>query len=866
MDPDRHRRATEILHYAERLEGDEQEAYVLAACCSDEQLLREVRRLLRWARETPDSFLEPARPDDAASRPQPLQKGQALAHYRIVEKLGEGGMGEVYRAEDTTLGRQVALKVLPAELAASAERLERLRREAEALAAVDDPSIVTVHSFEEADGLRFLTMQLLEGKTLDESIAEGRMSPSRSLDVAIQLTNALAAAHGRGVVHRDLKPGNIMVGEDGRVRVLDFGLAKRTDGAGITRDPAREHGALTGRGAVLGTVAYMAPEQLRGEPAHEPADIWALGVVLYEMALGERPFGGNTEFEVSAAILSGDPPIPPDVPPPLGELIERCLEKAPGRRPSAEALKAQLEAARQGLPSSQRPVEGTTADSTPRWAAGSSRRRVSAALGLTAAAALVAALWLTTRTDAPVGAENQPGAGAVGAATSIAVLPFADLSPERDHEYFADGLAEEILNVLAQFEGLKVAARTSSFSLKGEDIDAAAIGEQLGVETLLSGSVRKAGDQLRITTQLVNASDGFHIWAKSYELRLDDIFAVQDEIARSVAEALQLALLAEPTIASRPPGASVEAYNLYLKARHLTRLRRNADDFERSLRYAEQALQLDAEYAPAWVALAYARCNQVDYGFGSREENLPGSLSAIHRALELDETRAEGWAVLGEIKMELEWDWAAAEAALARARALEPDNPEVLRRQGELARALGRIDEAIALSRRAIERDPLNALPYNILASDLVLAGRLGEAAVTIQRLDELNPVWATMSRARWELESGRPETAHELVESLPPGQTKDFYLAQTLYAVGRQREADLAAAEYVRRNPERRFFVARLHAFRGEDDEAFRWLDKAFDHRDPQLRWAKARPEFRILHDDPRWVHLMVRMNLPAP
>jgi non-specific serine/threonine protein kinase len=485
--------------------------------------------------------------------------GQTLSHYRITAPLGAGAMGDVYRATDTKLGREVALKVLPAEMASSPERLERFQREAQALATLDHPGIVTVYSVEEADGVHFLTMQLVEGEPLDRLVVEGGLPVDRLLAIADSLAEALTAAHGRGIVHRDLKPANVMVTHDGRVKVLDFGLAKMTTPrpeAGSSELPTQ---LQTQEGAVMGTVPYMSPEQLRGRALDHRSDLFSFGVLLYEMSTGRRPFTGESSPELASAILR-DSPTPPDelrpeLPEALARVIWRSLEKSPDARyASAEQL---LEALRQGAK------------------------------------------------DAKPGA-LQPGDRSAEP-PRIAVLPFSNLSGDPEQEYFGDGMAEEILNALASLPGMRVAARSSAFSFKGKNVDVRTIGRQLEVNRVLEGSVRRAGSRLRINAQLVSAEDGYQLWSQVFDREMTDIFEIQEEIAQAIVVALrdELALPRETPSLVRHGTDDIEAYNSYLRGRYQLGTV-DAGSVRQAIRDLEEAVAADPDFADAWAALSWA--------------------------------------------------------------------------------------------------------------------------------------------------------------------------------------------------------------------------------------------------------------------
>jgi len=440
-----------------------------------------------------------------------LSAGTRLGSYEIKSALGAGGMGEVYRASDSRLGRDVAIKVLPSDVACNPDRLARFEREARAVASLNHPNIVVLHSIEEADGVRFITMELVDGAGLDQSVVPAGLPIARVIEIGLCVSDALIAAHDRGIVHRDLKPANVMITREGRVKMLDFGLAKLS----VSGTPADRSETVTVDspmstvGQVLGTVPYMAPEQLRGETADARTDLFATGVMLYELLSGTRPFGGPTLADLTSAILRDDPTpvasLRPEVPPDLERIVSSCLEKDRDRRPqTARDLRGDLEVAR--------------------------RKLESGAVHVAAAGAVTSSMAAHAQTDAT---------------PSIAVLPFVNRSSDEDDEYFADGLADELLTVLAKIRGPRVAARTSSFRFKGVHDDTAVIGRKLNVATILEGSVRKSGKRVRISVQLVKVSDGYHLWSETYDRTFEDIFAVQDDIAQSVVGELRSALLGE---------------------------------------------------------------------------------------------------------------------------------------------------------------------------------------------------------------------------------------------------------------------------------------------------------------------------------
>ena len=759
-----------------------------------------------------------------------LTPGARLGSYEIIGPLGTGGMGEVYRARDVRLGREIAIKVLPAELASSPDRLARFEREARTVARLNHPNIVVLHTVEDVEGIRFLTMELVEGQTLSTLVAPGGLPISKLLELAIPLTDALVAAHEKGVIHRDLKPRNVMVTREGRVKVLDFGLAKMVIAEALPAEGTTVTigDSVSGDGRVVGTVPYMAPEQLRGEAADTRSDLFSLGIILYELAVGRRPFQGETSIEVGHAILHDTPEslsrLRSDIPADLERLVSRCLEKNPRERAqSALDLNNELRRLRKAL---ERGV---------------------------------------------------PEKSASDKIASIAVLPFANRSASPDDEYFSDGLADELLNVLSKIKGLRVTARTSSVQFKGSKDDVPTIGRRLEVATLLEGSVRKAGNRIRVSVQLVNVADSSHLWSETYDRTLDDIFAVQDDIAQSVVKELRATLLGEAAdsdasgeakadVARAAKGRSTdtEAHRLYLLARHLID-RFTRGDTARGIEYLKQALARDPAFALAWAELGNAYTREVGLGWASVVEGYGRAREAVERSLTLEPDLAEGHAAMGWIRMTHDWDLRGAEASFARALELAPGNAAALRRTGVLAYNLGRLEEAIGFYRRAVEQDPLNTSTYTNLGVALHAVDRLTEAEAAYRKALELAPqkvnTGAFLSLTL--LAQGRADEA--LVDAMrePNEHLRLWALAIVHHALGHGAESEAALRELIEASDVWAFQVAQAYGARGEADAAFEWLERAYEQRDPGLPGLRSDAQLRLLHGDVRWGALLKRMGL---
>ncbi|HET7292314.1 MAG TPA: protein kinase [Vicinamibacteria bacterium] len=789
--------------------------------------------------------------------------GETLSRYRIVSRLGGGGMGVVYEAEDTRLGRRVALKLLPDELGANPEARERFEREARAASALNHPNICVIHEVGEHEGRPFIVMERMEGQTLRHAIGGKPLDVDRLVELGLQVVEALDAAHAKGIVHRDVKPANIFVTDRGQAKLLDFGLARQTGSRPLDpEDATASRLDLTGAGTLLGTVAYMSPEQARGQELDARTDLYSLGAVLYEMATGAPPFAAQSTGGLLEAIFGREPLPPsslnPDVPAELDRIIAKAMEKDRNLRyQSASELRADLQRLRRDTTQARLLSASGISSPVPVRPA---RHRLFLGLGIAALAlALGAGLWL--------------GRGSFGRGStlpagppSIAVLPFVDMSPARDQEYFADGLAEELLNSLARTPGLRVAGRTSSFQFKGRNEDMRVIGRLLNVTTLLEGSVRKAGARIRITAQLVKVEDGFHLWSETYDRELDDVLAVQDDIARAVSGALKLTLLGG---GATPPAAgskSAASYNLYLQGRHI-QARRTKADLERASDYFRQALELDPGYARAWLGLANSHALLAASGDVTPADGYAKARSEAEKALELDPGLAEAHATLGWILTGHDWDWDGAEAAYRRALALDPANPMVLRRAATLRATLGRFDEAIELDRRAIDLDPLSVACHYNLGLHAWYAGRPAEAEAALRKVLELNPEYplAHLMIGLIRLTASRPDEALRETEQEKDHAWVLYGRALAHHALGRSREADSALADLLDLKRDTwAYQFAEIHAYRGEADEAFAWLETAHARRDSGLSDIKGDPLFGRLEGDPRFARFLEKMRLP--
>ncbi|HET9597254.1 MAG TPA: protein kinase [Anaeromyxobacteraceae bacterium] len=763
-----------------------------------------------------------------------LAPGAVFGRFELVQEVGRGGFGDVWEARDLELGRTVAFKALRVAGAGDV-REERLLREAEAAARLSHPNIVTLHDVGRTEHEVRPVLELLRGETLARRLERGPLAAADAVRVALEVARGLAHAHAEGVVHRDLTAGNVFLCADGRVKLLDLGLAH----------------AFGRRRVEGGTPAAMAPEQWRGAPEDERTDVFAWGALAHRMLAGSAPFpddGGRS-------LLAGTAPPRLEVPPApgLGELVARALERDPVDRPRDGAeLLAALEAIREAVPRApQRERSVRVRHPRGRW-----RTALLVALGVATGAAL--ALVAASR--------HLPSHGV--RAASIAVLPFADMSPARDQEYFADGLSEAILEALTRVEGLRVAGRTSSFAFKGRNEDLRSIGQKLGVAHVLEGSVRKAGNRLRITAQVVDIATGFHVWSSTFDRELSDVFAVQDEIARAVVAHFRMNAAAASATARQLRTPDPEVYRQYLLARsHYASF--SPEGFRKAVAAYRRALALDPGYAPAWggVAIPLLYTCEDEKDPVRRKAIQAEAAEAADQAIALDPDLAEGYTARGYIRDTYRWDWEGAEADFQKALALAPSDATTLRRYGLHQAAMGREDEAVSWGRRAAELDPIFPANWAALGSAYLVRGELGPARAAIQRARELAPSYVTDGKEGvLLLLEGHPAEALAMFERTKDEEERTFGVPAALHALGRRAEARDAIAEAERRfGEDKPFDLAQIHALAGDPDAAFAWLERAFARRDEMLGNIRASPFLKPLRGDPRYAALLRRMGMPS-
>jgi serine/threonine protein kinase len=875
MTPARFQTIEEIFRAALDQDPDQLGAFLDKACEGDELLRRKVEALLA-SRQRAVGFIEtPA----VGLATRIIQNGQAdllvgrtFGHYKISKRIGTGGMGEVYLATDITAGRQAALKLLPMRFTGDAERLRRFQQEAHAVVALNHPNILTIYEIGEDHSTYYIASELIEGETLRQRLTRGRIQVGEAVDVAIQVASALAAAHQAGIVHRDIKPENIMLRPDGYAKVLDFGIAKLAEQQVPLTTPRDEALLLveTNLGAVLGTVRYMSPEQACGGHlagaglnlaqrvmecgVDKRTDIWSLGVVLYEMVTGHAPFIGDTPQDVMSSILEKEPsPLTrhvAHVPAELQQIISKALRKDRSERyQSASEMIQALKSLRHNL-ELKAELEGSATPSWLRWT------RSPIALVLVV---LVSALALTLpfyrHRNLPTSSPPEK---------SIAVLPFLDLSQAKDQEYFCDGMSEEILEALAKVDGLRVVSRTSSFSFKGKSVNAREVGEKLNVANVLEGSLRREGDRVRVTAELINARSGFHLWTETYDRKLEDVFALQDEITRSIVDALKIKLAVSlPAHEQR----NTEVYDFYLQGLYFSN-KSSEEDLRRALSFFQRAVEKDPTFARAWTGIAKVWYFLADV-YVKPLDAYPASKEAALKAIALDEKNAEAHCYLSEAKRVLDWDLAGADAELNRALELDSNSAPAHLFSALLPLFRGELKEGLRLVLEAEKLDPVSPIISYVATAAYLANDQIDEAISEGQRTLQLDPNYFYLDSdlaAAYREKGNFPEAIALYTKAQEATHLPSSGLAITYARMGRETEAQNILAQLLQTR-EKRYVsapvIAAVYVAFGDKEEAFRWLERAFAEHSGILQWIAFLPEFRPLHSDARFPHLLRRTGV---
>jgi serine/threonine-protein kinase len=773
--------------------------------------------------------------------------GDKLGPYEILASIGAGGMGEVFRGRDTRLDRDVAIKVLPAALASDPERLARFEREAKTLASLNHPNIAQIYGLEEAGRTRALVMELVLGQPLPIGVGV-----PMTINYAQQIAGALEAAHANGIVHRDLKPANVLVTAAGVIKVLDFGLATVIKpSAGNATEVQTVTGSLTQAGAVMGTPAYMSPEQARGKPVDQRSDIWSFGVLLFEMLAGRSPFAGETTSDTIAAILMRDADLkalPAGVPDALRSLLARCLERDVERRLA-------------DIGEAQRLLEHSAGGSQ------SSGRRMLlwvAAAVTVAILAIAGFLWQhrSPSTAAP--------AATLAQAQSIAVLPFVNQSGNAEDEYFSDGMTDELASALIKVPRLRVAARSSSFTFKGKAVDAREVGQKLHVTSVLEGTVRRAGTKLRVTAELVSANDGLVQWSDRYERDSKDVFRVQDDITAAIIGALRLKLSPEAsaTVPPRRP-ENPEAHDLYLRGRFFL-MKQDESGLHKSLDYFQRALAKDPAYVSAYNGISFAWLWLADF-YVPPNEAYPKAKTAALKALELDSTDGDAQTMLANVEFYYEWKWDAGLERFRRAVELNPESADTNLFYGLTLCARKHTDQGLAMLDRAISLDPLAPISSWGREWCLCTARRFDDVIEQHKRTAELDPDFFYIAAPLAMAYGDKGMLAQSLAEYEHARRVTGrpvFGMALTLVRMGRVDEArkllteflDEARSRYVA--PE---IIASVYAALGEKDQAFVWLERAYQAHSsgPLANNALNLPDFDSIRTDPRFAVLQQKIGL---
>ncbi|MDQ3063836.1 MAG: protein kinase [Acidobacteriota bacterium] len=870
-----------IFQSALERSSDEREQFLDKVCGDDKSLRREVETLLASS-ENVGSFMEQPAIGEVAemfvSADNNLQISESLNHYRILSHLGAGGMGEVYLAEDTKLNRFVALKLLPQSLSSDQDANRRLLREARAAATLDHPHICQIHEIAEADGCSFIVMQFCDGETLAEKLERETLNLRETLDLAIQIADALANAHSHHIIHRDIKPANIIVNNKGQAKILDFGLAKIIAENPNVESEAETSKLLSAPNMIIGTAPYMSPEQVRGKPLDARTDIFSFGASLYEMLSGKQLFSRESRAETISAILNYEPPIAKtlaDTPPELQRIVRKSLAKDKEKRyQTAKDLVVDLKDARQELEFQNKfgvpPTVGSTEsratqileinptekNQTPEDGTPYTKRAFIFGAVILLAAIGFGYWFFLNRISNTKQIE------------SIAVMPFVNVAADPEVEYLSDGISESLIDRLSQLSQLKVIARSSSFKYRGESIDVQDVANKLGVQAIIMGKVVRRGDNLTVRVEMVDVRENRQLWSEQYNRRAADALSVQEEIAQMVAEKLRLRLSgAQEQQLARRQTASPQAYELLLKG-HFYRNKTGTENAKKAAEYYQQAIAVDPAYAPAYAALSVSYSDLVHASILDPKEFTPKAEAAVRKALELDESLAEAHDALALLKLN-DWDWAAAEQEYQRAIELNPNLAKAHAGYAFYLSLVGRHEQAIAGVNRARDMNPLSPAVNASVGYSLLLARRYDQALETLKKALELernNPFTNGILAHTYMGKEMYAEAiaAYQRVIELGGEPGYRIYLGAAYAKSGERGRAQAilkrleTSGSYVSPGE-----LAILYAALGEQEQAFESLERAYAMRDAQLQFLRVEPAFDPLRSDPRFQDLLRRVGL---